>query len=255
MVALLEMEGVTSSDRAGCPSAAYYSNLLFVVVTFLWIFTLGTAQHITPPESGWNRLRLNGRRSFVLLISQCTLHRRNQVKFLKSLQWSSLIGYFKSSASETPTSASAECLQRINTGSRAFQGLETDLHRSSIRAAGDQPWRGCQFSPTATAHSQRWCAGAGETLHRLLGCSPRCSRSDRHHQQANAASTGTLDKQDSHRIRCVHNDAGGFPERSTQPMVGSRNVRRTCRHRFNGAARGSSSARKSRSAGKRSPLT
>ncbi len=142
-----------------------------------------------------------------------------------------------------------------------FPRLETDLHRSSTQGVGDQPRRGCQFRPTATAHLQRWCAGAGETLHRLLRCSPQCrrsdqcSRSDRHHQKANAASTGTLDKQESHRIRCVHNDAGGFPERSTQPMVGSRNVRRTCRHRINGVARGSNSARKPRSAGKRSQLT
>ena len=41
--------------------------------------------------------------------------------------------------------------------------------------------------------------------------------------------TGTPDKQESHRIHCVHNDAGGFPERSTRPMVGSRYIRRTCR--------------------------
>jgi hypothetical protein len=39
--------------------------------------------------------------------------------------------------------------------------------------------------------------------------------------KTNAASRGTLDKQDSHRIRCVTNNAGGFPERSTRPMVGS----------------------------------
>jgi hypothetical protein len=39
--------------------------------------------------------------------------------------------------------------------------------------------------------------------------------------KTNAASRGTLDKQESHRIRCVTNNAGGFPERSTRPMVGS----------------------------------
>jgi hypothetical protein len=38
-------------------------------------------------------------------------------------------------------------------------------------------------------------------------------------------------------------------------MVGSRNVRRTCQHRSTGAARGSSSAKKPRSAEKRPPLT
>ena len=75
--------------------------------------------------------------------------------------------------------------------------------------------------------SQRWCARVGKTLHQPLRCSPRCSRSDRHHQKANAASMGILDKQESLRIQCVHNDAGGFPERSTQPMVGSNHVRRT----------------------------
>jgi hypothetical protein len=47
--------------------------------------------------------------------------------------------------------------------------------------------------------------------------------------RANVVSMGTLDKQESHRIRCAHNDAGSFPKRSTQPMVSSRNVRRTCR--------------------------
>ena len=93
------------------------------------------------------------------------------------------MGRFKSPASKTPTSASAERFQRINTESRDFQGLETDLHRSSIRGAGDQPRRGCQLHPTATAHLQRCCAGAGETLHRLLRCPSRCSRSDRHHQK------------------------------------------------------------------------
>ena len=37
---------------------------------------------------------------------------------------------------------------------------------------------------------------------------------------ANAAARGTLDKQESHRIRCVHHDASSFP-RSTQPTVSS----------------------------------
>ena len=35
-------------------------------------------------------------------------------------------------------------------------------------------------------------------------------------------SMGTPDKQESHRIQCVHYDADMFPERLTQPMVGSR---------------------------------
>ncbi len=93
------------------------------------------------------------------------------------------MGGFKSPTPKTPTSTIAERFQRINMESGVFQGLETDLHRSSIRGAGDQPRRGCQLHPTATAHLQRCCAGAGETLHQLLRCSPRCSRSDRHHQE------------------------------------------------------------------------
>jgi hypothetical protein len=80
---------------------------------------------------------------------------------------------------------------------------------------------------------------------------PRCSRSRPTSPKAKATGLGIPSKQESHGIQCVDHDAGGFPERSTQPMVGSRNRRATCHRSFDGSARGSNSNSKPRSAEKR----
>lgn len=91
--------------------------------------------------------------------------------------------------------------------------------------------------PTATAHSRWWCAGAGETRHRLLRCSrysPRRSRSGRHHAKANAASTGTLDKQESRRIRCVPNRRRRLSRAVNATDGWQQKCAATGRHTFNG---------------------
>ena len=79
-------------------------------------------------------------------------------------------------------------------------------------------------------HLARCCSAAAQAP----SCFPRISARNRNsrnrcfsqpkpeHWKDNTASTGISDEQNSREIRCAVNDAGGFPERSTQPMVGSR---------------------------------
>lgn len=52
----------------------------------------------------------------------------------------------------------------------------------------------------------------------------------RHPVATIAASIEILSKQESLRIHCVRYDAGGFPERSTGPVVGSRKLRHNGRN-------------------------
>jgi len=72
---------------------------------------LGTSHHILPLHCGGDCLGLNGCGCFVLLIGQCTLQWSDQVEFLKSLQWSSLLGGFENAFSKTPASTSTEQFQ------------------------------------------------------------------------------------------------------------------------------------------------
>ena len=132
-----------------------------------------------------------------------------------------------------PGSTHAEHFQRINTRNWFFHSLEADLDTfSGWSAGGRRRMRRLPSDSNSTlaivVHGSRQNRSPAPPVfapNRQVKPTP---------PRANAASMGIPDKQESHRVRCVHNDAGGFPERSTQPMVGSRNVRRTCQHRCDG---------------------
>lgn len=151
-----------------------------------------------------------------------------------------------------PARACAESYQQTNTQQFGLTTVRTPIFRCL--------WQGCRCS---TRCAYLWCTGAataclqsgsrwaGDLQCTVIPKGPGCRRSRPTSPEANAAGKGTPGKQDSHGIRRVQNDAGGFPERSTQPMVGSGIRRSTCRQRIDEAARGSNSGSKPRSAGKR----
>tara|TARA_R110002111_G_scaffold185031_3_gene250955 strand:- start:83529 stop:83936 length:408 start_codon:yes stop_codon:yes gene_type:complete len=104
----------------------------------------------------------------------------------------------------------------INTESWIFQCLETDYSLIFNLGAGGEPRGSIQFRLLATAHSFKSCAGTGKKTLPAPQVFTQVKQDGPASTEANVASVGTLDKQENHRIRCVHNNAGSFPQRFTQ---------------------------------------
>ena len=121
---------------------------------------------------------------------------------------------------------------------RPGHGPDTDLLVSVAGMPVLNPMSGClahHGSHGLQNGSRRANAVRVTAIPSGIGCSALRPTSP----EANAAGLGTPNKQDSRGIQRVQSDASGFPERSTQPMVGSKFQRSTCRRGMDEAARGS----------------
>ena len=119
--------------------------------------------------------------------------------------------------------------------------------------AGGEPRGRIQFRFVATAHLVKVMCGNRQNPSPDPQIFTQVQQVRPALPQANVASVGTLDKQENHRIRCVHHDAGCFQQRLTQPKGGQQSVRQKASTGIR-AAGGPSSAKTPCQVGKRTSL-